>query len=393
VPAEGDGRTSVEAARDEAATVDGAPSAHEVAGALGEGSPPSAHEAPARGASLVDGPEPESAEPEPEEAEGGASESRESEPEKLVVGRTPGVRADDTLAEAGRKVLRFHFAKMLAKEAGTRTGKDAEDLHSMRVATRRMRAAWRVFGEAYRPRRQRRYVRDLRDIAARLGGVRDLDVLIEELEGYVGRQAEGERANLAPLVDAWRHQREDARALLVRTLDAEAYRRFVDEYREFVRTEGLGLLPIGPSEPHRVRDRMPTQIWAAYEQVRAYEPILRWADVETLHTLRIAAKRLRYTIEFAREALRPESAPLIEPVVRLQDHVGEMHDLHVAASEARAFLTTHAGLHDRERAAIERFASAADARADRRRARFGHTWKPLVAASYRQRLGRALARL
>ena len=54
----------------------------------------------------------------------------------------------------------------------------------MRVATRRMRAAWRVFGDAYRPGRTRRYRRDLRDVAARLGAVRDLDVLIEGLRAY-----------------------------------------------------------------------------------------------------------------------------------------------------------------------------------------------------------------
>ncbi len=47
----------------------------------------------------------------------------------------------------------------------------------------------------------------------------------------------------------------------------------------------------------------PSRIWAAYEQVRAYEPVLRWADVETLHELRIAGKWLRYTLEFVREAL------------------------------------------------------------------------------------------
>ena len=70
----------------------------------------------------------------------------------LVVGKTPGVAADDHLAEAGRKVMRFHLARMLAREAGTRDGRDPEELHAMRVATRRQRAAWRVFGASFRDR-------------------------------------------------------------------------------------------------------------------------------------------------------------------------------------------------------------------------------------------------
>ena len=71
----------------------------------------------------------------------------------LSIGKTPSVVAEDHVAEAARKVFRFHLARMLDYEAGTRTGEDAEDLHKMRVATRRQRAAWRVFGAAFRPKR------------------------------------------------------------------------------------------------------------------------------------------------------------------------------------------------------------------------------------------------
>ena len=88
---------------------------------------------------------------------------------------SPGIKADDSLGTAGRKVLRMHLARMLHFEAGTRSGEDPEDLHKMRVATRRMRGAWRVFDGAYRPKVQRRYVKELRSIALALGEVRDVD--------------------------------------------------------------------------------------------------------------------------------------------------------------------------------------------------------------------------
>ena len=98
--------------------------------------------------------------------------------------RRPGVTADDHVAEAGRKVMRFHLARMLAREAGTREGTDPEELHAMRVATRRQRAAWRVFGASFRPGRTKRYRNGLREIASRLGAVRDLDVLLEAADLY-----------------------------------------------------------------------------------------------------------------------------------------------------------------------------------------------------------------
>ncbi len=102
----------------------------------------------------------------------------------LTVGKTPGVTTDDVVAEAGRKVLRFHLARLIAREAGTRSGDDPEELHSMRVATRRMRAAWRVFGDGFRQDGTRRFRNRLRDVARKLGAVRDIDVLILALEEY-----------------------------------------------------------------------------------------------------------------------------------------------------------------------------------------------------------------
>ena len=171
----------------------------------------------------------------------------------------PASLADDHLAEAGRKVLRFHLARMVAREAGTRAGTDAEELHAMRVATRRQRAAWRVFGDAFDPKRTARHRRRLRFVAADLGAVRDLDVLIESIEAYQGQQPEAEAAALEPLVRSWRVRREAARAVLVRELDGERYGRWLDGYLAFVQAEGQGVHAVGPTEPHRVRDTMPSQ--------------------------------------------------------------------------------------------------------------------------------------
>ena len=83
----------------------------------------------------------------------------ESTGRRLVVGKTPGVPAEDHVAEAGRKVMRFHLARMLDREAGTRGGTNNEESTKMRVATRRQRAAWRVFGESFRESRTKRYRR------------------------------------------------------------------------------------------------------------------------------------------------------------------------------------------------------------------------------------------
>src|SRR5215212_10108639 len=75
---------------------------------------------------------------------------------------------------------------MLAHEPGVRLGEDPEELHDMRVATRRLRAALKLYKEVL-PKRAERYERDLRHFAGSLGEVRDLDVHLERLAGEASR--------------------------------------------------------------------------------------------------------------------------------------------------------------------------------------------------------------
>jgi CHAD domain-containing protein len=318
------------------------------------------------------------------------------EPElpRIVVPKTPGVLADDHLAEAGRKVLRFHLARMIAREPGTRLGKDAEELHAMRVATRRQRAAWRVFGDAFDADRTERYRRRLKMVARDLGAVRDLDVLVEAAEAYRDKQTAAEAEGLEPLISGWRTRRDAARIVLIDELDSGRYRRWVEGYVAFVQAEGLAARPVGPTQPHRVRDSMPSRIWAAYETCRAYEPVMRWADVTTLHDLRIAAKWLRYTLEFVRESLGRDAGPVIEKVVALQDHLGWLHDADVAAGLARAFLVEHAGdLTEAQSAAIGRYLVDRERELARLRRTVGPPWRGVSSMTFRRALGRVVAGL
>jgi CHAD domain-containing protein len=316
-------------------------------------------------------------------------------PPRLIVGKTPGVTPEDVLAEAGRKVLRFHFARVLAREAGTRSGEQIEDLHAMRVATRRMRAAWRVFGDGFRPGRTKALRDRLRILAGRLGAVRDLDVLLDAAVTHQAGLSAGERAAFEPLVAAWRDEREAARIVLLRELDSPGYVRLVEDYRVFVVAEGAAVLaPASPVSPHRVRDTAGSRIWRAYEQVRAYEAVLRWADIETIHQLRIAAKWLRYTLEFFREALGPEVDVLIPRVVALQDHLGWLHDADVTIALTRQFLVAKAGTLSREEThAVGTYLASRERELARLRRTMGAPWRGVGGAPFRRLLGRAVAAL
>ena len=307
--------------------------------------------------------------------------------------RTLGVVPDDSLPEAAGKVLRFHFTRMQNREAGTRSGSDTEDLHDMRIAVRRMRAAWRVFDGAFKPGRTRRLRRRLETISDRLGAVRDLDVLIEGLEAYCAGLDPEQRPGLDSLLALWEHQRAGARKLLIAELDSGGYAAFVREMGEFLAdgVNSAAFVP-GPTAPHRVRDRAPSLIWRCYESVRAYELVLPWADMETLHRLRIATKWLRYALEFFAETLGRDGPNLLARVVALQDYLGLLHDADVAAKLARDELVARAGELSRvEAEAIGSYLHYREREVARRRRALGPVWRAVDGAPFRRALGRATA--
>ncbi len=265
--------------------------------------------------------------------------------------KSPGVLPDDAMSEAGRKVLRFHFERMLEHEPGTRLGEDIEELHDMRVATRRMRSAFDVFSPYFDPGALQPFLKGLRRTGCALGGVRDLDVFMEKAQRYRNTLPEEEQSSLAPLLTDWKEQREAKRAQMLEYLDGKRYERFVRDFGEFLLTEGVGALPVPADKPvpHQVSHLVSSLIYDRYQVVRGYETVLDGAPIETLHALRIDCKRLRYSLEFFREVLGPEVEDTIKEIVIMQDHLGDLNDADVACSLLVGFLAGWARAERRER--------------------------------------------
>jgi CHAD domain-containing protein len=311
--------------------------------------------------------------------------------EHLVIARTPEVAGGDLWADAGRKILRFHLARMLAHVSTAIAGEDPEAVHDMRVAARRVRAAWRVFGDAYDREVVRDRVRELRTLGDRLGAVRDLDVQLAIVSAHRDRRSKRERAALAPLLEAWTAERTGRHGDLAAHLRSGWFGTVVASHEAFVTDDGVEGVHLPAGAPPTVRTRAPAVTWQAYGSVWAFDAVVAEGDVATLHDLRIATKWLRYTLEFVREPMEPGATELIRRVVVLQDHLGDIHDLHAAAGFARETAAADADLRSSSRDAIERFAVAEDARVERLRRRLGPAWRGVADGEFRRGLGRALA--
>jgi CHAD domain-containing protein len=265
-------------------------------------------------------------------------------PEPIELLETSGIEPDDPMSEAGRKTFGLHYRRMLYNEPGTRLGEDIEALHDMRVATRRMRAAFRVFGDYFQSKTMAPHLKGLKRTGRALGPVRDLDVFREKIQAYLTTLPEMQRGGLDALLVVLEAQREAARQRMLAYLDGAEYARFKQRFGEFVETEGMGSLPValngGEPRPYRVRHVAPMVIYERLAVARAYD---EWVSIpdpprERLHALRIACKRLRYSLEFFREVLGPDAEALIKEVVVMQDHLGALQDAVVASEILRDYL-------------------------------------------------------
>ena len=139
---------------------------------------------------------------------------------KLGSGATP--------AEALRAALREQLAELLVHDPGTRLGRDAEDLHQLRVATRRLRA----FLRASRAFVEQEWAEGLRAelgwLGGELGRVRDLDVLIEHLRAESAFLEREDAKAFRPILTALGRERGRQRRTLVRGLESDRYLALLD---------------------------------------------------------------------------------------------------------------------------------------------------------------------
>jgi CHAD domain-containing protein len=253
-----------------------------------------------------------------------------------LAGPSPGgvpLRLDDPLSAAAAKVIGFQLLRLREHDPGTRTGEDPETLHDMRVASRRLRAAVGHFRRGIPEPSRARLARELRWLGTLLGAVRDLDVQRERLERAAAPRPARERRVLAHLTAAFADERRSARERLLAGLQSPRYFRLLTELERFTGDAGAGEETVATEASRSVRRAL-----RRFE--RAAEAALEVPGPERLHVLRIAAKRLRYLLEFLEEVLGAAARRPLKRLVGLQDLLGAHQDAIVAADRILEYLAS-----------------------------------------------------
>lgn len=140
----------------------------------------------------------------------------------------PGLHRDATFRDAAGRVILTRWREMMSYRDGTLAGEDIEELHAMRVSSRRLRAAMDAFAEAFPAKSFRANLRTVKEITDTLGAARDLDVAVDGLEAVMADFGAEERVGIASLADEYRSHRLDEAthiAALFTRLDEERFER------------------------------------------------------------------------------------------------------------------------------------------------------------------------
>ncbi len=258
------------------------------------------------------------------------------------------VSAASTMGELAFAVLRRQLAVVRDKEPGTRLGEDPEELHDMRVATRRLRAALSLF-EGVLPVRARVFREELGWLGRLLGAVRDLDVQLQGLAGMgttdvdrTGRDVGGRdgvegRDPLAELTALLEGERDAARDAMLNGLDSVRWERLAKGLTAMAQ-QGPARRSLATRVPAEIG--LPELVLARHHKVaKAAERAKRSGLVTDFHALRIRCKRLRYALEFSADVYGGATSRFVRALTVLQDELGEMQDAEVASLQLAALAT------------------------------------------------------
>lgn len=236
-------------------------------------------------------------------------------------------KPDDGVCTFGAEIMLKQLAAIQAEMDGVSTADDIECIHRMRVASRRLRAAQELFDVCL----PRRYVvgweKRVRSITRSLGKARDLDIQIDAFrEFHVTEEQPANQPGFKRLMTRLIQRRSQAQLKIHSALTEFTTDRVIPRVQDrLTRSNSHQGKAYEGSTPLRL-----VAYRAITEKLRSflsYEPFIHIPERKLeLHAMRIAAKKLRYTLEIFAPIYPDEFRSWLRSIKEVQDQIGAIHD-------------------------------------------------------------------
>jgi inorganic triphosphatase YgiF len=234
-----------------------------------------------------------------------------------------------TAAGAFQAIARNTLVQIAANGVVLREADSVEAVHQLRVAVRRLRSAISTFNAVTDDDHAEAIKAELKWLAGACDEARDLDVFAESAAALVDPTLD--LSALAPVVEAARAR---AHAKACAAVASGRFRDLVLDTTAWVETGAW--LTLGGKASAKRRD-LPADRFAAKALDRRRKALMKLAadlkgvDDEARHEARIAAKKLRYAAEAFAPLFDADAKPFIKAIKGLQEELGALNDVAVAA--------------------------------------------------------------
>jgi CHAD domain-containing protein len=228
---------------------------------------------------------------------------------------------------------------------GVKEATDIEYIHRMRVASRRLRAALPLFSSCFPERQYTKWMQQLNRITRALGDARDTDVQIAFLQKSLKRLQKEAAVEKSSMLGG-KSSMEPALRFLLLGLQKK---RGLLQKRVLLALSGLEKSQVTEEMGHtfttmnagfaaqRVKSKFygippvaALRIGKRLSRLLSYEPwVMHPEAVAEHHATRIAAKKLRYTMEIYGPVYRNGLKKHLARVKKIQEILGDMHDCDV----------------------------------------------------------------
>ena len=262
----------------------------------------------------------------------------------------PGMAGIPEAPSPGTGLCRFGMQRLpplleaFEKEIeGVRAAGDIEYIHRMRVASRRLRAALPLFRSCFPQKQYARWMKEITGITRALGEARDTDVQIAFLARFRRKSNAAWKVRpgaagtnpvepaIAFLIKDLQKKRQQLQVRVISALEALEKSGIAGDMRTtFASRAATGRRTPLQAAAFGVPTVAALRIESRLEDMRAFEPWVEHADaVAEHHAMRIAAKKLRYTMEVYAPVYRLGLVKPISRVKKVQEILGDIHDCDV----------------------------------------------------------------
>ena len=256
-------------------------------------------------------------------------ESRFNAPPRRVT-LSPG----ETVADAARKAIASGVESLVRHQSSAEFG-EAEPLHQLRVATRRLRATIELFSSVIYAAQLKIFRRDLPWIGSLAGGARECDVTAALIAARATKIDPGLKDALAPMLAALEQGRKSEQARLHELFESKRYRNLLAKLahpaiKKVGADRRLGIVAAQLVRP------------ASRGAARLGGKLATDAPVPVFHKLRVRIKRLRYELEMIAPLGAKRHRKTVRRLEELQELLGSYHDIAVASAWLLSYAETSA---------------------------------------------------